>query len=248
MPSNSSNASASPGGRFATTHWSLVLAAGQSEADQAGPALEALCAAYWYPIYAHVRRAGYDPPTAQDLTQGFFARLLERRVLPRADPQRGKFRGFLLASLRNFLLNEYDRNSAQKRGGGRRVLSIDFDSAEQRYAAEPVDELTADRVFERQWALTVLEQSLAALQRQFAQDGKAQVFEVLAGFLTGDRPTGEYRQAAGDLEMSEAAVKMAVSRLRRRYRDLIREEITRSLADPADVDDELRSLFAALGS
>lgn len=246
------HASSTPRGtaaaRFATTHWSLVVQAGRSSRGQSRQALESLCETYWPPLYAHLRRSGYDPQTAQDLTQAFFARLLEKRAIPRADRQRGRFRSFLLASLRNFLSNERDYRSARRRGGGRRIFSIDLDSGEDRYCTEPSCQLTPDRAFERQWALTVLEQALSALENRYREAGKQPLFDALAPFLTAERDSPNYSRTAEDLGMSEAAVKMAASRLRRKYRELIRAEIARTVADPADVDEELRSLFAALGS
>ena len=234
--------------RFVTTHWSLVRAAGRSSSAESRRALEALCQAYWYPIYAHVRRSGHDAATAQDLTQAFFARLLERRVLPRADRERGRFRAFLLASLRNFLRNEYDFQTARKRGGGQAVLSIDYRQAEGRYGAEPSHAETPERDFERQWALAVLEQALAALEREHRAAGKLELFEALAPCLTAGGDAPAYAEVAAALGLTEAAAKMAASRLRKQYRERIRAEIARTVADPADVDEELRSLFAALGS
>lgn len=233
--------------RFATTRWSVVVAAGGETAEGPREALECLCRTYWPPIYAHVRRSGHDPQTAQDLTQAFFARLLEKQVLPRADRERGRFRSFLLASLRNFLCNEHDRRSARKRGGDRRVLPMVLDAAESRYGTEPGHQLTPDRAFERQWALTVLEQALTALEAQYRESGKHALFEALAPYLTPGNDNPDYGRTAAELGLSEAATKMAASRLRRRYRELIREEIARTVASPADVEDELRSLFAALG-
>ena len=245
MQSSSAESRPSAAARFATTQWSLVAAAGGDPAG-ARDALELLCRTYWPPIYAHVRRSGHDPQTAQDLTQAFFARLLEKQVIPRADRERGRFRSFLLASLRNFLCNERDRRSARKRGGDRRVLPITFDAAESRYGTEPGHQLTPDRAFERQWALTVLEQALSALELQYRESGKHALFEALAPYLTPDSGDLDYRRTAAELGLSDAATKMAASRLRRRYRELIREEIARTVADPADVEDELRNLFAAL--
>ena len=232
--------------RFATTRWTVVLAAGQKSDANAADALATLCQTYWYPVYAFVRRRGHNPDDAQDLTQAFFARLLEKQVIPRADRERGRFRAFLLASLRNFLYNEHDRQTARKRGGDRRVLPIAFDAVESRYGTEPGHQLTPDRAFERQWALTVLEQALAALELQYRESGKHALFGALAPYLTPDSGDLDYRRTAAELGFSEAATKMAASRLRRRYRELIREEIARTVADPADVEDELRSLFAAL--
>ena len=248
MPRHFSAATDSPAARFNTTRWSVVVAAGADSRSHSREALECLCRTYWYPIYAHVRRSGHDPQTAQDLTQAFFTRLLEKHILPRADRQRGRFRSFLLASLRNFLCNEHDRRSAAIRGGGRQILSIDFTAGESRYGVEPSHHAMADRAFERQWALTVLQQALTALEKQYRDAGKPELFEALAPFLAVDSNARDYARTASELRMSEPAVKMAASRLRRRYREVIRQEIARTVADPAEVDDELQSLFAALGS
>lgn len=234
--------------RFATTRWSVVAAAGRSSDAAAREALECLCREYWYPIYSHVRRHGHDRSAAQDLTQAFFARLLEKDVIVRADRERGRFRSFLLGSLRNFLCNEYDRQTARKRGGGRSILSINFEVAEGRYHTEPSHELTPDRAFERQWAVTVLEQALAAVERQYRDSERQALFDALAPFLAGGGEAPDYGETAARLEMSEAAVKMAASRLRKKYRECIRHEIARTVADPADVDEELQSLFAALST
>lgn len=225
----------------------MVAAAAGDPSSETRDALEFLCRTYWPPIYAHVRRSGHDPQSAQDLTQAFFARLLEKQVIPRADRERGRFRSFMLASLRNFLCNEHDRQAARKRGGDRRLLPMALDAVESRYGTEPGHQLTPDRAFERQWALTVLEQALTALEAQYRESGKHALFEALAPYLTPESDHLDYRRTAAQLGLSEAATKMAASRLRRRYRELIREEIARTVASPADVEDELRSLFAALG-
>ncbi len=240
------NAGMSAPGRFATTHWSLIAAARDGSASQARAALAALCAAYWYPLYAFIRRQGHNADEAQDLTQGFFARLLEKDFLAAIDRDKGRFRSFLLAACKHFLANEHDRAHAQKRGGGREPLSLDFHTAEGRYGLEPADTLTPERLFDRQWALTLLDQVLARLRTEFRQADKAALFERLKGFLMGEKSTTPYAQLAAELGMTEGAVKVAVHRLRRRYRDLLQEEIGRTVRDPAEVKEEIADLFAAL--
>src|SRR5271155_4363205 len=234
--------------QFATTRWSLVLAAGQRSSPQSSAALATLCENYWYPLYAYVRRRGHDSDEAQDLTQAFFARLLEKNDLAAADPERGRFRSFLLTSLKHFLSNEWDRARAEKRGGGRSLLSIDFGTAEERYRAEPAHDLTPEKIFERRWALVLLENVLARLHDESAQAGKADSFDRLKGFLTGEQTAVTYGQLAAELNMSEGALKVAVHRLRRRYRELLRAEIEETVADPEEIDQEIRDLFSALGS
>jgi RNA polymerase sigma-70 factor (ECF subfamily) len=233
--------------RFATTHWSLVVAARDGSASEAREALAALCGTYWYPLYAFIRRQGHGADEAQDLTQGFFAQLLERDFLDSVDRAKGRFRSFLLAACRHFLANEYDRARAQKRGGGRAMLSLDFQAAEGRYSLEPAHELTPEKVFDRHWALTLLDQVLSRLRDEFTRAEKAGLFERLKGYLTGERSAGPYAQAAAELDMTEGALKVAVHRLRRRYRELLQEEIGRTVSDPAEVKEEIADLFAALG-
>src|SRR5580704_3301573 len=234
--------------QFATTRWSLVLAAGRRSSPQSSAALATLCENYWYPLYAYVRRRGHGADEAQDFTQAFFARLLEKNDLAAADPGRGRFRSFLLTSLKHFLANEWDRNRAQKRGGGRAVLSIDFGAAEERYRAEPAHDLTPEKIFARRWALVLLENVLARLHDESAQAGKTDSFDRLKCFLTGEQPAVTYGQLAAELNTSEGALKVAVHRLRGRYRELLRAEIEETLADPKEIDQEIRDLFSALGS
>lgn len=231
---------------FQTTRWSLVAAAGQRDAPGAGDALAALCAAYWYPLYAFVRRQGHSADEAQDLTQEFFARLLDTDFLAGVDPTRGRFRAYLLAACKHFLANERDRSRAQKRGGGREHLSLDFPSAEQRYLLEPAHELTAEKLFDRRWALTLLDQVLGRLRDEFARADKLALFDRLKSFLTGDRDPERYSQVGAELGLSEGAVKVAVHRLRKRYRELLQEEIGRTVDDARAIDEEIRALFAAL--
>ena len=232
--------------RFVTTHWSLVLSAARKSSPHSQQALSELCEAYWAPLYWHVRRLGNDPAQAQDLTQGFFARLLEKHVLGYVDREKGRFRSFLLASLQNYLTNEHERRNALKRGGGQKILSMDFDLAEHGYALEPAHEATAERLFERRWAITLLEKALRSLEKQYARDNKQLLFDASVPFLTAASGQPRYSAVAEQLEMTEAAVKMAVSRLRRRYRELIRTEVQQTISDLDDVDDELQHLLAAL--
>ena len=237
-----------PGGRrFATTRWSQVLAAGQGPESEGAQALADLCEAYWYPLYAYVRRWGFDADHAQDLTQQFFARMLEKHYLRDADPARGRFRSFLLASLRHFLSNERDRAAAVKRGGRVAVLSLEMEGAEGRYSLEPPDKDTPERVFERRWAMTLLERTLARLRREFREAGKAELLARLEGYLTGEQETLPYAELSKQLGMSEGAIKVAVHRLRRRFGALLRDEIGETVSDPAQVDDEIRELFRVLG-
>jgi RNA polymerase sigma-70 factor (ECF subfamily) len=231
---------------FATTHWSLVLAAGKGASPDADAALAALCQRYWYPLYAFVRRSGHQPADAQDLTQEFFARLLEKHYLLAADPERGRFRSFLLSSCKHFLSKQRDRAKAQKRGGGRKLLPLDFEAGEGRYSLEPTHEVTAEKVYERRWALTLLDQVFARLRDEFDRAGKRDEFDRLKVYLTGEAAALSYRDVAAGLGTTEGAVKVAVHRLRRRYRELVREEIAHTVAGPDEVAEELRRLFAAL--
>jgi RNA polymerase sigma-70 factor (ECF subfamily) len=233
--------------RFATTRWSLVLAAKDKAAPEARQALADLCTAYWYPLYAYVRRQGHDAEQAQDLTQEFFTRLLEKDFLRAVDPVRGRFRAFLLAALRHFLANEWDRAKASKRGGGRRLLSLDCRAAEDRYRLEPAHQLTAEKLFERRYALTLLEQVLQRLKREMARAGKDELFEGLKQYLAGAAESG-YAETARALNMSDGALKTAVHRLRRRYRELLREAIAETVETDHEIDEEIRDLFAALGT
>lgn len=235
-------------GRFPTTRWSRVISAGDADAPLAKESLAELCGAYWYPLYAYIRRRGHDPEKAKDLTQDFFARALERGLLAEADPARGRFRSFLLAVCNDFLANRRDRESALKRGGGRTFFSLDAADAEGRYANEPADGLTPERIFDRSWALTLLARVLDQLGREYDEAGKASTFEALRGTLAGDTEASPYSAVAARLGTTEGAARVAAHRLRRRYGELLRQEIAATLADPAGVDDEIRDLFAALGA
>ncbi|MEQ1858673.1 MAG: RNA polymerase sigma factor [Chthoniobacteraceae bacterium] len=228
---------------FHTTHWSLVLAA-RGDASSARSPLAALCRSYWYPLYAFVRRQGISPHDAQDLTQEFFARLLEKDWLNAVERERGRFRSWLLAAMKHFLINEWDKSRAKKRGGGIAFVSIDDMTAESRYEHEPADLATADLLYDRRWALTLLDRVLARLREEFVGAGKAAHFDALKGTLTGDRTP--YADIATALGTSEGAVKVAVHRLRERYRDLIRTEIAETVATPSEVEEELRHLLAVL--
>ena len=232
--------------RFRTTQWSIVLAAGRRSSPESQDALATLCQLYWYPLYAYVRRKGHSPDDAQDLTQEFFARLLEKNIAGKADRAKGKFRSFLLASLNHFLANEWRDASARKRGGDRVALSLDLAAGESRYSLEPAHELSAEKIYERRWALTLIEEALAKLRDELDAGGKLAMFEHLKPYLGGDDTNVPYRQIAADLGKSEGAVKVAVHRLRRRCRELLLAEIAQTVNGPEDVDDELRDLFAAV--
>jgi RNA polymerase sigma factor (sigma-70 family) len=230
-------------GRFPSTSWSLVLAAGSGDRRTA---LEELCTAYWPPVYAFIRHQGHDSESSKDLTQSFFTHLLEKQSLQAARPDRGRFRSFLLTSTKNFLANDRDRAHAQKRGGGLAPLPLEFEDAERRFSLEPADRLTPEKLFERRWALTTLEHALAALRRELEQAGKTDQFAHLKGLLTGGESESGYREIAAALELTEGALKVTVHRLRRRFRELVRAEILQTLRDPADVDDELQYLLAVM--
>jgi RNA polymerase sigma-70 factor (ECF subfamily) len=229
--------------RFATTRWSLVAAAKDPAARQA---LAELCGLYWYPVYAFVRRGGHAAEDAADLTQGFFARLIEKAGIAGADPAKGRFRSYLLGACRHFLANEHDRAAAKKRGGGRVIGSLDFTDAERRYAAEPADGRTPEQIFERRWALTLLDGVLGSLRAEYASGGQEVLFDRLKASLTGE--AGPHADLAAELGLTEGAVKVAAHRLRRRYRDRLRAAIAETVATPDDVEAEIRDLFAALGS
>jgi DNA-directed RNA polymerase specialized sigma24 family protein len=233
---------------FATTHWSAVLEAGRTESPRARQALEELCRTYWYPLYAHARRIGHDTHTAEDLTQGFFTRLLEKNYLSIADRRRGKFRWFLLTAFKCYLANEWDHSRAQKRGGGQTPIALDAFSAEERLALDTADTQTADVLFDRRWAMTLLEAARAALKSEYANRGKAERFEWLEGCLPGESRDHTYAQIGARLKMTEAAVKVEVSRMKRRYAELLREAVGRTVANPAEIEEELRHLINVLGS
>lgn len=231
---------------FVTTHWSVVVAAGRNDTTRARDALARLCQVYWQPLYIYVRRLGHPPHDAQDLTQEFFARLLEKNYLAAADESRGRFRSFLLAAFKHFLANEWDRARAQKRGGGQVPISIDLSASETSYTFEPADTATPEKAFERRWALTLLAQVLRRLRGEYVRTGRQTLFEALKPTLTEPSQSVRYAVIAANLGISEGAVKVAVHRLRQRYREVLRSEIAETVAGPEEVEAELRNLFAAL--
>lgn len=233
---------------FASTRWSVVAAAGQHSSPDARQALESLCGTYWYPLYAYVRRRVGDPDEARDLTQAFFAELLEKNFVATAAPDRGRFRAYLLTALKHFLCKQWAMARAKKRGGGRQLLSLDFASGDSRYGIEPMTNLSAEQLYERQWALTLLERVMERLRAEFERAGKAEQFIQLKQFLIGDHTGTTYSAAAAGLNLSQAAAKMAVQRMRRRYRSLLREEIAETVDGAEQVEQEIRSLFSTLAS
>jgi len=248
-PSDSISPPAPRTARFATTRWSIVLLAGRGQDRAARDALSHLCEHYWYPIYAYVRRRGYAPPDAQDLTQEFFARMLAQHMLGKADPQRGRFRTFILTALGHFLADEWAKLRAQKRGGGQGVLSLDLAAAERRFELEPADrDASPDRAFDRLWATTLLDTVLRRLAAEYAREGKAKQFSTLRPALVGGSATQPYAELAAALGTSEGAVKVTVHRLRKRYRELLQTEIADTVSTPEAARDELQELFRALGS
>ena len=233
-------------GDFAATRWTLVLAAARgSQTPRAATAMAELCRIYWYPLYAFIRRRGYAAPEAEDLTQEFFTRLLEKHFLAAVDREKGRFRTFLLMAVKRFLANEYDRAEAQKRGGGQRIVPLEGLEPENRYRLEPADTLTPERLFEQQWALTLLDQVLARLEAEMTAGSKAALFEAMKGHLAGSRDE-TYAATAARLGMTEGAVKVAVHRLRRRYRAILQEEIAHTVACPEEIEEEIRYLFTCL--
>ena len=232
---------------FVTTRWSVVLAAGtELSSSGAREALTTLCEMYWYPLYAFLRSRGYGAEDAQDLTQAFFARLLEKDTIGHADPARGRFRSFLLTALKNFAANEHDRQSARKRGGGSHLVSLESGSAEDRFQLEPPSDETPETVFDRRWALTLLDRVMSRLKAEARRDGKTPSFDGLKTYLTGDQPQLTYAQTASALGISEGAAKVAVHRLRRRFRDLVRDEIAQTVSSPEEIEDELRHLRSSV--
>ncbi len=234
------------GAQFPSTLWNVVLLTGQSSNAESEQALAKLCSAYWKPLYAFIRREGYPPPDAQDLTQGFFAHLLDRHRLGRVDRTKGKFRSFLLASLRNFLADQRDKAQALKRGGQVSLVPLDLQNAEDSYAIEPVDPLTPEKLYERRWALTLLECVLARLEAEYNDRGLRNRFLELKPFLLAEAEATNYAEAGRRLAMSEGAVKMAVLRLRQRSRELFRAEIAATVTTEGEVEEEVRHLSAVL--
>jgi RNA polymerase sigma-70 factor (ECF subfamily) len=232
--------------RFVTTSWTQVLAARDAPSSESRQALEGLCNVYWYPLYVFVRRQGHPPEEARDLTQGYFAQLLEKGYLGDFDPSLGRFRVFLKASVKNFLSKERDKAHAWKRGGKAHIVSLDADDLEGRYRYEPVERLTPEEIFERRWALTLLERVLGKLQREFQDDDRGREFDRFKGYLTGDEVKVPYRELAAKLGSTEAAVRTSVHRLRQRFGNILREEIAETVASAKEVDDEMRHLLRVL--
>ena len=231
---------------FNTTHWSVVLLAGGNDSPQATEALAILCRAYWFPLYAYVRRQGHTIEDGQDFTQAFFARLLERKSFHLADRNRGRFRTFLLTSLKHFLINEWRQAKTQKRGGGCQFISLDGSEMETRFLAEPADNRTPDKAFDRRWAMAILNRVLDQLQAEFSATGRGPLFDELKPFLTGDDSELTYAEIGKRLGMSEGSIKVNVHRLRQRHRELLRKEVSMTVDDPDLVDEEIRELLAAL--
>jgi DNA-directed RNA polymerase specialized sigma24 family protein len=231
---------------FATTHWSVVLAAGKGDTPQAVAALEQLCRIYWYPLYAFVRREGHSAQDSEDLLLGFFARFLEKHYLDSVDQAKGRFRSFLLAALKHYLANEWDKAKAVRRGGRIEFLSLEGEAAESRYWEEPASELTPEKLYEQRWACALLERVMERLQRDFDASGKNPPFDALKGFLVGEGRSASYAELGAQHGLSEGALKMRVQRLRQRYQRLLREEIAHTMAGPEEVEDEIRHLFSVL--
>jgi|SRR6185503_10965828 len=234
-------------GLFRTTHWSAVLAAGRSPGPEASAALESLCRAYWRPVFAHVRWRGHDLEASRDLTQEFFARLIEGEWLRPADPQRGRFRSFLLRCLSSFLIDEWRRNTAQKRGGGHEFFSLDEAREEEQWALEPVEDFTPEQAYDRRWAEALIARANARLREAYEAEGQGGRFEALKVFLLGGHEPASYAEVARELELTVSAVKSAIYKLRQRYGDAIQAEIAETVSRPEDVEQELAHLLQALG-
>jgi len=234
--------------QFATTHWSVVVAAGGQDVPQRSEALDKLCRTYWYPLYAYVRRRGFGPEDAQDLTQEFFARLLQKNYPAQADRAKGKFRSFLLLTLNHFLADQYDRATARKRGGGHIFIPLDPEAAEGRYLREPPDDLSPEKLFERRWAQSMLENALQRLRQEYGAESQPERYAVLKAFEPGEQLTLSYAEAAQRLGITESALKSKIHKLRQRHRELVREEIAQTVCTSAEIDEELRHLLAVLSS
>jgi RNA polymerase sigma-70 factor (ECF subfamily) len=247
MSSNCASSSA-PGDIFATTHWTVVLAAGKRHTPQSDLALEELCRTYWFPLYAYARRRGHNKEDAEDSVQAFFARFLAKNYLASLGAERGRFRAFLLASLKHFLINEWKKSQRLKRGGGEKNLSLDWQTADTKFQVAATNEPSPDKAFDREWALALLCKVIGRLQKECEADGKAKLFEQLKIFLTAGKGALSHAAAAKSLGMDETAVRVAVHRLRKRYRLLLRDEISQTLTDAADVDEEMRALFGAFAA
>jgi len=233
-------------GSFHTTHWTVVLAAREKDGTVAREALASLCSTYWYPLYAFIRRTGVAPHDAEDLTQEFLCRFVERQALGGVHPEAGKFRSFLLACLKNFLANERERARAQRRGGGRPLIPLDSADAQARFAAEPADPRTPEALFERRWAFAVLERTMTELRREYFVSGKGNLFEALKGFLPGGEAGSTRAEVAAERGVSPGAVDVAIHRLRQRFGTLLREQVAQTVSSDAEVDEEIRYLIALL--
>jgi RNA polymerase sigma-70 factor (ECF subfamily) len=247
MASTSSETARPSEAWFLTTHWSVVLSAREQPSSQSAAALEVLCRTYWHPLYACVRRQGHSPADAQDLTQEFFARLLQKDYLHSVARAKGKFRTFLLVMLKRFLADEWDKARAQKRGGGQ-VFCVDWSSAETRFLQQPVEHLTPEKVYEQRWALTLLDQVYARLEREYRDQDRGALFDALRFALTGSRSEVPYAELARQLQTTEGALKVAVHRLRQRYREMLREAIADTVSRPEEVEEELRHLLQAVST
>ncbi|MGB0581725.1 MAG: RNA polymerase sigma factor [Limisphaerales bacterium] len=232
--------------QFATTCWTQILAAGGNDSSVARASLEQLCGAYWYPLYAFARQSGQGPENAQDLTQGFFCRLLENNYLAQADREKGRFRTFMLSAFKHFMAKEWRREQALKRGGDREFISIDGSEAEHRYGGEMKEDMTPDRIFERKWAITILDRTLSALREEYHDSGREAVFEQLKEIITTGTTGRSYADIADTLDLKEGAVKVAAHRLRQRYRDTLRHEIAQTVGSEDDIDEELNNLSLVL--
>ncbi len=246
--SRSASSDRGPRDGFHTTRWTVVVQAGNRPSAEADAALDTLCRIYWYPLYAYVRRRGHAKEDAEDLTQAFFASLLARNDLAWLNREKGRFRAFLLAGLKHFLANAWDRAQRQKRGGGLAPLSLDWQEADDRFRIEPADPLSPDTLYDRAWGVTLLERVMARMREEYAAAGRETLFDALKPFLALGRAAIPYARAAEPLGMTEGAARVATHRLRRRYRDILREEIAQTVADAAQLDDEIRALFAAFAS
>jgi RNA polymerase sigma factor (sigma-70 family) len=243
---NDTNPTPLGAGKFATTHWSVVLAAGDSSSVQHNQALSTLCQTYWYPLYAYLRRHGYDRHQAEDYTQAFFSQMLEKHYLRRVEPKPGKFRSFLLVALKRFIADQRARAKTIKRGGAHQILSLNIESAESQYIHEPACDLSPEKLFEKSWALTVLEKVMNRLENELASMHKQKLFNAIKIYLAGEIGSVPYRDVAAGLDMKEGAVKAIVYRLRRRYREILRDEIAQTVKTRDQVDEEIRDLFIAL--
>ena len=235
-----------PTPRFATTRWSIVLAAGHDSSPDSQVALAALCSTYWFPLYAYVRRRDPDVNEAHDLTQAFFTEVLEKNYVGTAEPGRGRFRAFLLTAFKNFLAKNWQAEKAQKRGGRKTPIPLDFEAADSQIQIQPTGGLTPEELYKRDWAVALLDQIMTQLEEELRQSGKVEQFQILRAFLVGSHSGTTYHDAAEQLDMTEAAAKMVATRMRRRYRELLREEIAQTVSNANEIDDEIRNLFETL--